>query len=187
MRYIKTLILALSLPGLVACASSSAISTRLTLCCPGDYDNYRDYSLQTEEMPGFLAEYVVAEFDAAMTEIGLIRNGGDAATVESGLNGNGGNADLQVTLRYNHINLNSEQEEIDPFVSNESLLAEINYIADIEILMRDSAGDELVWAGSVRRLHQVVPGEYMHQEMARPAFRRAFRTVLRDYPAAPVE
>ncbi len=185
MSYIKSFILVLLIAGLTSCVGSSgAISTRLTLCCPGDYDNYRDYSLQTAEMPGFLSNYVVAEFDAALTEKGLIRNDGNARQVESGLNGS---ADLQITLRYNQVNLNTEQEEIDPFVTNESLLTELSYIAAIDIEMRETASGELVWAGSVSRLHSVVPGEYMHQDMARPAFRRAFRTVLNSYPAIAVD
>ena len=60
--------------------------------------------------------------------------------------------------------------------------AELSYIAEVEILMRETATNNLVWAGSISRIHQVSPGEYMHEEGARPEFLQAFRRVLRNYP-----
>ena len=171
----KSLLVISLLLSLLSCAGSSQqIGSNLTLCCPGNYDSYSSYSLQTEGMPGFLEDYLVVEFDGAFAEKNMTR-------VSSG-------GDLSVTLRYNHINLRSEQEEIDPFARIESLSTELSYIAAIEIEMRESSSGDLVWAGTVSRVHQVTPGEYMHQERARPAFRQAFLTLLDNYPArTPVE
>ncbi len=155
--------------GLAGCAQNAMqIGTNLTLCCPGTYSEYAEYGLSTENMPLFLRDYVTAEFDTAFQEKGLQRN--------DQMN------DLQVVLRYDHINLNSQQEDVDPFVRVESISVQLDYIARIEIEMIESATNNLVWGGTISRIHQVSPGEYMHEERARPAFTQAFRSVLTSYP-----
>ena len=154
---------------LASCAQySTQIGSNLTVCCPGNYSEYADYSIDTVDMPIFLRDYVIAEFDAAFSEKGLVRN--------DRMN------DVRVLLRYNHINLTSEQETIDPFVRAEGMNVELNYVAAIDIEIRETASDDVVWAGTISRIHQVVPGEYMHEDRARPAFRQAFRAVLSSYP-----
>lgn len=149
--------------------TGSQIGASPTLCCPGDYTTYATYGLVTDNMPLFLQDYVVAEFDAAFQEKGLARN--DRSP------------DLQVRLRYNHVNLSPAQQDIDPFVRVEALTVELHYVAEIQIEMREARNNELVWAGTISRIHQVTPGEYMHEDRARPQFQQAFRTVLESYPA----
>lgn len=146
------------------------IGTSLTLCCPGDYGSYNDYGLTTENMPIFLRDYVVNEFDLAFQAKGLDR--------DDRFN------DLRVVLRYNHINLDPDSEDIDPFVRIESLDVELNYIAQIEVEMYETSTNDLVWAGAISRIHQVTPGEYMHEERAAPSFLAAFATLLAGYPSA---
>ena len=161
------------LAGMFLLASCVQTGTQIgaspSLCCPGDYANYATYGLSTEDMPQFLRDYVVAEFDAAFQAKGLRRN--DSRN------------DLRVLLRYNHINLNPEQQDIDPFERIESQNVELSYIAAIDIEMVDTRSNELVWAGSISRIHRVTPGEYMHEAGARPAFQQAFSTVLESYPS----
>lgn len=153
-----------------ACAQTgSQIGTAPTVCCPGDYASYQTYSVETDNMPLFLRNYVIDEFDAAFQQKGLARNDR--------------NNDVRVLLRYNHINLNPEQQDIDPFVRIEALTVELNYVAAIEIEITESRTGKLVWAGTISRIHQVTPGEYMHEERARPEFHNAFKSVLESYPA----
>ena len=169
MRSIRASLLSLCAFVVVSCAQySTQIGSNLTVCCPGNYGEYQDYTVQTVDMPIFLRDYVTAEFDAAFSEKGMSRN--------DQMN------DVKVLLRYNHINLTSEQESIDPFVRVEAMNVELNYVAAIDIEIRETATDEIVWAGSISRIHQVVPGEYMHEDRARPAFRQAFRALLSSYP-----
>ena len=84
------------------------------------------------DMPLFLREYVVAAFDTAFQEKGLGRN--------DQIN------DLRVELRYNHINLKQDQEEINPFVRMDALTAELSYVAEIQIRMFETQSANLVWA-----------------------------------------
>ena len=149
------------------------IGTHLKLCCPGNYSQYTEYSLETRDMPLFLRDYVANEFDIAIQEKGLSRN--------DQLN------DLKIVLRYNHVNLFPAQQDIDPFMRRGSSSVELNYIATLEVEMYETSTAELVWAGSVSRIHSVVPGEYMHEERAGTEFQAAFRKLLKGYPSPPDE
>ena len=155
---------------LTSCVSNSMqIGTNLTLCCPGNYSEYEEYGVTTRDIPLFLRDYLVAEFESAFSEKGLTRN--DRAN------------DIRVELSYNHVNLDSGQEDINPFVRIEAITEELSYIAQINIDIVETATGRSVWGGSVSRIHQVTPGEYMHEERARPAFRQAFLAVLTSYPS----
>lgn len=145
------------------------IGNTLTLCCPGSYTEYQEYRLQTEDMPLFLSDWVEEMFDSSFQELGLERN--------DQIN------DLIVTLSYEHVNLNPEQEDINPFIRQESIDVELRYIAVINISMRETRSGEEVWAGRISRIHTVSPGEYMHEGRARIAFQETFRDILRNYPA----
>jgi len=170
MRTPKTVWLLAVLFLVSSCAQTgSQIGAAPVVCCPGNYASYARYGLETENMPLFLRDYVISEFDAAFQPKGLMRN--DRSN------------DVRVLLRYNHINLNSDQEDIDPFVRVEALTVELNYVAAIEIEIVESRTDKLVWAGTISRIHRVSPGEYMHEERARPEFQQAFQAVLESYPA----
>lgn len=144
------------------------IASATTLCCPGDFQEYTAYKLNSNGLPLFLRAYVLEEFENAIQEKGLIRN--------DQIN------DLMITLSYKHINLTAEQEEIDPFFRQESIQVELKFIAKIIIEMHETASNNLVWAGQINRIHTVQPGEYMHDERARGEFLMAFRNMLASYP-----
>lgn len=154
---------------LTACTSTgSQIGTSMSLCCPGDYASYDSYGLESKDMPLFLRDYVIEEFDAVFQQKGLER--------EDHVN------DIRIVLSYNHINLNPEQEGIDPFVRVESFTTQLSYIAELKVEIFETRSNDLVWAGSVSRIHQVGPGEYMHEDRARPSFQSAFQRLLSNYP-----
>jgi hypothetical protein len=170
MRLVKNLILIFVLAGLLSsCAGiTSQIGSSPLLCCPGDYQNYSEYGLRTEGLPLFLRDYVLAEFERAFDQKGLSRN--DQAH------------DIEVVLVYNHINFYPDQQNIDPFIRMESLNVELSYIAEINIEIAETVTREKVWAGAISRIHQVAPGEYVHEERASPEFYEAFARVLENYP-----
>ncbi len=146
------------------------IGNSLTLCCPGNYASYEAYGVRTENMPIFLQSYVINEFAAAFGELGMERN--------DQIN------DLIVTLTYEHVNLDAEQENIDPFFRSESITQDLRYIAVVDITMRETATNKPVWGGKISRIHTVSPGEYMHEGRARGAFLQTFRDLLTSYPTS---
>ena len=155
---------------LSACSSyqSMSIGNTVTLCCPGNYANYNNYAIEVEGLPVFLRDYVVTEFDTAFQELGMTRN--DV------------NSDIVVNLTYRHVSLNPEQQAIDPFTRIETMNTTIDYIANIDITMRERNGGKEVWGGTISHIHSVAPGEYMHEEGAKPAFLMTFRDLLTEYP-----
>lgn len=144
------------------------IGNAITLCCPGSYASYSSFGVENTNLPVFLRGYVTDEFDQAFQELGMTRDDG--------------NGDLVVNLAYRHVSLDSEQEDIDPFTRVESMNVELRYVANIDITMRERQTGSIVWAGNISRIHSVQPGEYMHQESARPAFLDTFRDLLQGYP-----
>lgn len=170
MQFISRLIVLLGLAMLLLACSQTAtqIGSSPLLCCPGGYESYSEYSLETENLPIFLRDYVVAEFERAFDSKGLSRN--DQFH------------DVEVVLRYNHINLYPDQQDIDPFVRIESLSVELSYVAQIVVEVFETATGDKVWAGAISRIHQVTPGEYMHESRASPAFYDAFVRMLENYP-----
>ena len=148
--------------------SGLRISNSLTLCCPGSYENYNAYRVELVNVPIFLRGYVVDEFDNAFQELGLERN--DQIS------------DLVVTIAYQHVNMNPEQQDINPFIRPESITEELNYIAVIDISMQETSTGNPVWGGTISRMHLVTPGEYMHEDRARAAFFNTFRDLLNNYP-----
>ncbi len=172
MKSLKTVFVVCCLWILTACSQTGPqIGTSLILCCPADYANYNEYRLETVDVPLFLRDYVVSEFESAFQAKGLSRN--DRAN------------DIRIVMTYRHIELFPGQPDIDPFVRMDALNVELNYIARIEIQMIETSSNEVVWAGSVSRIHQVSPGEYMHEDRARPYFYQAFQSLLESYPALP--
>ena len=59
----------------------------------------------------------------------------------------------------------------------------LRYVANIVVDIAESDSGTVVWSGQVNRIHTVMPGEYMHEERARPEFQAAFREMLSSYPA----
>jgi hypothetical protein len=164
--------LLISLAILAGCAQNPRqVGHSLTVCCPGDYGRYEQFSVEAVELPYFLRDYMVDEFTRAFEEKGLVR--------DDRIN------DVKVTLRYHHVNLKPEQEDIDPFVRMEGMNAELSYVANVLVEMRETATDKLVWAGRIHRIHHVSPGEYMHEDSARGEILMAFRDLLANYPRLP--
>lgn len=167
---VKMLIPLIFLSMLTACSSNAGlrIGNTVTLCCPGNYANYQSYTIEDAEVPAFMRDYVITEFDTAFQELGMMRNDGSG--------------DIVVKLSYRHVNLDPEQQAIDPFIRVESMTVELRYIANIDISMRERAGGKIVWEGNISRIHSVQPGEYMHEEGASSAFLATFRNLLTEYP-----
>jgi hypothetical protein len=155
---------------LSACSSNAGlgIGNTVTLCCPGNYANYDSYAIEDAGVPIFMRDYLITEFDTAFQELGMARNDGSG--------------DIIVNLNYRHVNLDVEQQDVDPLMRVESMTVELRYIANIDISMRERAGGKVVWEGTISRIHSVQPGEYMHEEGASSAFLATFRDLLSEYP-----
>ena len=81
------------------------------------------------------------------------------------------------------VNHDEASEKYCIYGRSRDTIVELSYIAQINIEIAETATRKRVWAGAISRIHQVTPGEDMHEERARPEFYKAFARVLENYPA----
>jgi len=136
-------------------------------CCPGNTEAYTAFSLTLEDLPAFLNPVMEQEFTAAFEKKGLVRD--DV------------NSDLTVHLKLLRQDLN-EPVPKDDFKGHLAPGDSTRFLADLLIEMYDQTTNELIWSGTIGRIHDVVPGEYMHIERAQTAIAAAFDEALESYP-----
>ena len=137
---------------------------------PGDGGTvapFESFEVQAEGLPAFLGPILVSNFSVAMAERGLqpVLSGGDAIA----------------RLRYVQEELNVEQDH-DAFDERIDQGSDIRFVAKIVVEVTAAGSDEIFWSGSIQRLHNVRPGDYMHTGRASVALLEAFRNLLSDYP-----
>ena len=149
----------------------------ITLTPPADasrpeLSDIRSFEVRSVELPVFLGPIMVSNFSVALAERGLqpVATGGDAL----------------VTLRYVQSNLTQDQR-LDGFDERMGSGGETRFVARIAVEFRRPGESEVIWQGSIQRLHSIQPGDYMHTGQASVALLAAFRDLLQDYPALPRE
>ncbi len=151
-----------------ACTSTgSGITTTTNACCANA--DYQSFTVEAVDIPAFLGPLMVSNFSVAFASHGLqpVQQDGD----------------LQVLLRYEQTDL-SESVEHDDFDERIEGGGEVRFIARMVVDMKDPATGDTVWSGSIQRIHDVSPGEYMHTGRASLALLEAFTLLLEDYPGA---
>jgi len=128
---------------------------------------FERFEVNAEELPAFLGPILVSNFSVAMAERGLqpVMKDGDAV----------------VTLRYVQETLRPEVEQ-DTYEERIDQGGEARFVARVVVEMRAAGADEIVWQGSIQRIHSIRPGDYMHTGRASVALLEAFRDLLSDYP-----
>lgn len=150
---------------LASCASTnSGVGANTVTCCPGS--DAKTFTLETEQVPGFLEQ--------------LLKSNLSTVLAIKGLQPVSENADLNVTLRYEQDDL-AMAERHDDFDERVSEGGDVRYVARIVVSMTSTAGD-VVFQGSVQRIHEISPGEYMHTGRASSAIFAAFQQMLAGMP-----
>ena len=71
---------------------------------------------------------------------------------------------------------------LQKFVADQFIFNIFKFIAEVDMEMRNTVTRELIWSGSMRRIHNVYEGSYMHDAPARAAMRQALMDIFADYP-----
>ena len=162
----KNIILSLSLSFLVACTNNpSDIGNNVIICCANS--SYQTFVVTTKNIPAFLDPLMVSNFSAAFATHGL-------QPVSE-------NADLDVELRYEQQDLIAPAE-YDGFDERIAPGGDVRFVAKIVVEMRDASTNATVWSGSIQRIHEVSPGEFMHTGRASISLFNSFNELLDEYP-----
>lgn len=147
---------------LSGCASSyKGISTSDPVGDSSQLLSYGTFHMETSDLPVFLGPVIASNFSVAMAERGYqpVSSDGDAIA------------------RLTYVQTDLPVEE-----TAES----IRFIAKINVELLNARSREVLWSGSIQRLHTVNAGEYMHVGDASFSFLQAFRDLFSDLPARPI-
>lgn len=169
MRLIRVLSLAAVLVSLLVttgCAvQRGGITTATGVCCADP--TFETFEVVAQDIPAFLGPLMVSNFSVALAERGL-------APVDSG-------GDVVVTLRYEQQDL-SDPVDVDSFDERIESGGDVRFIAKMVVEMRAAGSDEIAWSGTIQRVHNIGPGEYMHTGRASLALLESFMALLESYP-----
>jgi hypothetical protein len=150
---------------LAACASPGNVSHKVDYCCGPAGVELSSYTLQFNDMPGFLVPYMRDALVGALAAKGMheVSAGGQAA----------------VTLTYSEVYPDAHQPIVDdgfgdPLATERSR----QFIAVVTLQIRRAADGAEVLRGTLSRMHTVTVGEYMH-DRARVAIRAGFDQLLK--------
>lgn len=125
------------------------------------------FEVHAVDLPAFLGPILVSNFNVAMAERGM------QPVMENG--------DAIVKLSYEQQDLETSQDH-DNFDERIDQGGEARFVARVVVEMRARGSEEVLWSGSIQRLHSIRPGDYMHTGRASIALLDAFRDLLSDHP-----
>jgi hypothetical protein len=153
---------------LTGCASMPQVSTEVTYCCHAATPGVTTYRVEFEDTPEFLKPMLRDEAAIVLNAKGLEYTEGDA--------------DAVLLMRFQNITLTREEEEQLEAWERIAPGGGVRFMARVELEMRNSVTQDVIWSASLQRLHNVYEGSYMHDAPARAAMRAAFMEIFADYP-----
>ncbi len=155
--------------GLSGCATQqSTIGWEVTLCCEADVSGYRSYSIEYQDVPGFLEKYLAGGLGVALAEKGLTRN--DAAP------------DAVIRLSFSQKFVGSEQPTEPYFGDEVEPGGATSFLASILMEMRDASSGDVVWSGVLSRIHHLPQGGELSQAHKLAGIQQGFVALFKDYP-----
>lgn len=128
---------------------------------------FQSAEVRAENMPAFLGPVMVSNFSVALAEHGIqpVTDNGESV----------------ITLRYVHDDL-SVPFDRDDFGSRIDQGVDSHFVARIIVELRAVDSEDVLWSGSIQRIHNIRPGDHMHLGRASVAVLEAFRDLLSDFP-----
>jgi hypothetical protein len=148
-----------------------SIATDVTYCCHPSADSVRTYRVEFADTPEFLKPMLRDEVSIILATHGLDYTEGDAESI------------LLMTF------VNKTLERGDDVEAWERIAPAggVRFIAQVVIELKDSVTGELIWSGSMQRIHNVYEGSYMHDVPARTAMRTAFLEIFTGFPNSDIQ
>lgn len=153
---------------LAGCSSLPGINTDVSYCCETGAQSIASFRVEFEDTPEFLKPMLRDEAAIVLDSKGLEYTEGEAHAI--------------LLMRYVDRTLTAaEERDLDAW-EQVAPGGGVRFIAEVQMELRDAVSRELVWSASMRRIHNVYEGSYMHEAPARAAMRQAFMEIFADYP-----
>ena len=153
---------------LAACGTTPRVSTEVTYCCQTGTEGIGTFRVEFKDTPEFLKPMLRDEASVVLAAKGLEYTEGDAHAI--------------LSMRYVDKTLTREEEAELESWERIAPGGGVRFIAQVQLEMRNSVTRELMWSGSMQRVHNVYEGSYMHDAPARTAMRNAFLEIFANYP-----
>jgi len=152
---------------LVACGSLPTIATNVTYCCQPGAATIATFRVEFEDMPEFLKP--------------MLRDAASVVLSTKGVQYTEGDADAVLHMKFVNKTLQRNQEDVTAW-ERIAPGGGVRFIAQVVLEMTNSVTGELIWSGSMQRIHNVYEGSYMHDAPAKAAMRDALLELLVNYP-----
>lgn len=149
------------------CASLPTIATNVTYCCSDIV--VQTVSVEFADTPEFLKPML-------RDEAAIVLNG-------KGIEYTEGEADAILHMTYIDKTLERGSEELEAW-ERIAPGGGVRFIAEVRMQMTHSASGDVLWSGTMQRIHNVYEGSYMHDAPARAAMRNAFLEMFAGLTAA---
>lgn len=153
------------------CAGLPSIAGDVTYCCHPMADDVRTYRVEFEDTPEFLKPMLRDEASIVLSIHGFDYTEGDADSI------------LLMTFVNKTLERGDSQEAWERIAPGGG----VRFIAQVVIELKDSVSGEMIWSGSMQRIHNVYEGSYMHDAPARTAMRNTFLELFTDLPNRDIE
>ena len=154
---------------LVSCGSLPTVATSVDYCCQTGTDGIKTFRVEFADTPEFLKPMLRDEASIVLATKGMEYVEGDAHAI--------------LSMRYVNRTLDTVDAAGDEAWETIAPGGGVRFIAEMKLELREVVSRELLWAGSMGRVHNVYEGSFMHDAPARTAMRNAFMTIFADYPS----
>jgi len=151
-----------------ACSSLPTIATDVTYCCQTGYEGVQTYRVEFVDMPEFLKPMLRDEASVVLDTKGLEYTEGDAHAI--------------LSMTFVNRTLTAVNSARDEAWETTAPAGGVRFIAEVQLELKKSVTGEMLWAGTMGRVHNVYEGSYMHDAPAKSAMRNAFLEMFADYP-----
>ncbi len=156
-----------------ACGSMPSISADVDYFCRPEVERVHTFRVEFEDVPEFLKPMLRDSASVVLDSKDIDYTEGDADSI------------LKMTF-FNRTatNIESARDEAWETIAPGG---GARFIAEIAVELRNSVTRETILSGSMRRLHNVYEGSYMHDAPARAAMRVAFEEIFAECPVPSID
>lgn len=154
--------------GLAGCGSTPQILTDTSYCCRPAVEQVYTFRVEFEDMPEFLKPMLRDEASNVLHTKNLKYTEDTAHAV--------------LNMAYVDRTYEGPDSGRDEAWETSAPAGGMRFIAEVQMELRNTVTSELIWSGSMSRLHNVYEGSYMHEAPARAAMAGAFRDLFADFP-----